>query len=89
MYAKILAWPRVAKGLTVMALDVTLSVIASWLAFSLRLDVLHWPEGLQWRVYALAPVIAIPVFVRFGLYRAIFRYTGQSAMLATACAAVV
>lgn len=88
MYARILAWPRTVKGLTVMAVDVGLSIIATWLAFSLRLDVLHWPQGLQWRVYLLAPLLAIPVFIRFGLYRAIFRYTGQAAMLATARAAV-
>lgn len=89
MYIKILAWPRAAKSLTVMALDVILSVFATWLAFSLRLDLLHWPEGLQWRVYVLAPVLAIPVFVRFGLYRAIFRYSGQSAMVATARASLI
>jgi FlaA1/EpsC-like NDP-sugar epimerase len=89
MYIKILAWPRTAKGLAVMALDVALSLLATWLAFSLRLDVLHWPQGVQWRLYALAPLLALPVFVRFGLYRAIFRYTGQAAMLATARAAVV
>lgn len=89
MYRKILAWPRAAKGLVVMALDVVLAVIATWLAFSLRLDILHWPQGLQWRVYLLAPLLAIPVFLRFGLYRAIFRYTGQAALRATARAAVV
>ncbi len=72
-----------------MGLDVILSVVATWLAFSLRLDVLHWPQGLQWRVYLLAPMLAIPVFIRFGLYRAIFRYTGQAALMATARAAVV
>jgi FlaA1/EpsC-like NDP-sugar epimerase len=89
MYVKILAWPRAAKGLAVMALDVALSLVATWLAYSLRLDVLHWPQGLQWRVYLLAPALALPVFVRFGLYRAIFRYSGQAAMLATGKAAVV
>jgi hypothetical protein len=59
MYLKILTWPRTAKGLVVVTLDVTLSLIATWLAFSLGLDALHWPQGLQWRVYALAPVLAI------------------------------
>ena len=29
----------------------------------------------------LAPVLALPVFVRLGLYRAIFRYTGLAALL--------
>jgi FlaA1/EpsC-like NDP-sugar epimerase len=38
---------------------------------------------MEWLVYAIAPVLAIPVFVKFGLYRAIFRYTGVAAILAT------
>ncbi|NQW81665.1 MAG: polysaccharide biosynthesis protein [Polaromonas sp.] len=83
MHAKILAWHRTAKGLVVMALDIVLSLVATSLAFSLRLDSLHWPEGSQWWVYALAPALALPVFIRFGLYRAIFRYTGQAALAAT------
>ncbi|MEZ7848311.1 MAG: FlaA1/EpsC-like NDP-sugar epimerase [Litorivivens sp.] len=83
MHVTILAWHRTAKGLTVMALDIALSLLATWLAFTLRLDALHWPQGAQWWVYALAPVLALPVFIRFGLYRAIFRYTGQAALVAT------
>jgi FlaA1/EpsC-like NDP-sugar epimerase len=83
MHVTILAWHRTAKGLTVMALDIALSLLATWLAFTLRLDALHWPQGAQWWVYALAPVLALPVFIRFGLYRAIFRYTGQAALMAT------
>jgi FlaA1/EpsC-like NDP-sugar epimerase len=89
MHLKILSWSRTAKGLAVMALDVALSLLATWLAFSLRLDFLHWPAGPQWAVYALAPALALPVFVRFGLYRAIFRYTGQAALIATAQAVAV
>jgi FlaA1/EpsC-like NDP-sugar epimerase len=84
MQHTILAWPRALKRLVVLSMDVVLSLFATWLAFSLRLDTLHWPEGLQWRVYALAPLLAIPVFIRLGLYRAIFRYTGQAALLTTA-----
>ena len=83
MHAQILAWNRTAKGLTVMALDIVLSVVATSLAFSLRLDAVHWPQGSQWFVYALAPALALPVFIRFGLYRAIFRYTGQAALATT------
>lgn len=84
MYSSVLQWPRVAKRLIVVALDIMLALLATWLAFTLRLDVLHRPMGWEWWVYVLAPTLAIPVFVRFGLYRAIFRYTGQAAMVATA-----
>ena len=31
--------------------------------------------------YALAPLLAVPIFIALGLYRAIFRYTGLAAML--------
>jgi FlaA1/EpsC-like NDP-sugar epimerase len=33
--------------------------------------------------------LAVPVFVKFGLYRAIFRYTGQAALISTVKAIVV
>jgi FlaA1/EpsC-like NDP-sugar epimerase len=89
MQEKVLNWPRTFKLLIVVAIDVAMSVLATWLAFSLRLDTLHWPTGAQWWVYALAPTLAVPLFIRFGLYRAIFRYTGQAALLATAKAVAV
>jgi FlaA1/EpsC-like NDP-sugar epimerase len=89
MQEKVLNWSRTLKLLIVIAIDVALSVLATWLAFSLRLDTLHWPTGAQWWVYALGPTLAVPVFIRFGLYRAIFRYTGQAALLATAKAVAV
>ena len=38
----------------------------------------------QWWVYFLAPVLSVPIFIRLGLYRAIFRYTGQAALVTTA-----
>lgn len=89
MRSQVLNWPRVAKFLLVMAFDAVMAVVAMWMAFSLRLDMLHQPSGTQWVAYGLAPLLAIPVFIRFGLYRAIFRYTGLSALVATAQAVAV
>lgn len=89
MQSAILGWSRSVKRLVVVALDVVLALLATWIAFSLRLDELHQPTGTQWWVYVLAPVLAVPVFVKFGLYRAIFRYTGQAALMATAKAVAV
>lgn len=82
--ANALAWPRAVKRLVVVGMDVLLSLAAMWLAFTLRLDQLHRPHDAQWAVYAIAPLLSIPVFIRFGLYRAIFRYTGLAALTATA-----
>lgn len=85
----VLSWSRATKWLLVMLLDTAMAVTAMWMAFSLRLDMLHWPTGMQWVAYLLAPVLAIPVFIKFGLYRAIFRYTGLAALAATAQAILV
>ena len=50
----------------------------------LRIDQTGLPQLQQKYVYLLAPLLAFPLFVRFGLYRAIFRYTGMSALVSTA-----
>jgi FlaA1/EpsC-like NDP-sugar epimerase len=89
MQSTVLAWPRAVKRLVVVALDIVLALIATWIAFTLRLDTLNWPVGAQWWVYALAPVLSVPIFIRLGLYRAIFRYTGQAALVTTAKAVAI
>ena len=40
-------------------------------------------------MYFLTPFLAVPIFVKFGLYRAIFRYTGQAALISTVKAIAV
>ena len=89
MQSRLLGWPRSAKRAVVVGLDVALALASTWIAFTLRLDELNQPTGMQWWVYVLAPVLSVPVFVKFGLYRAIFRYTGQAALMATAQAVAV
>jgi FlaA1/EpsC-like NDP-sugar epimerase len=83
MIQTVLAWSRSVKRLVVVATDTASALLATWLAFSLRFDTLHSPEGAQWAVYALSALLAVPVFTRHGLYRSIFRYTGFAAMVAT------
>ncbi len=89
MQSKVIAWPHWLKRLVVMALDVLLALAATWIGFSLRYEVWHWPSGQQWWVYGLTPLLAVPIFIKFGLYRAIFRYTGQAALQATTRAVVL
>ncbi|APW47755.1 polysaccharide biosynthesis protein [Rhodoferax antarcticus] len=89
MQSRVLAWPLYVKRLVVVALDVVLALLATWVAFALRLDGFYWPTGAQWAVFLMAPVLSVPVFVRFGLYRAIFRYSGQAALHATGMAVLV
>ncbi len=89
MLRRLLKLPRIGKQLAVILMDVVLATFATWFAFSLRLDILHWPVGLQWRVYWIAPLLAVPIFIYLGLYRAIFRYTGMAALMAIARAVAI
>jgi FlaA1/EpsC-like NDP-sugar epimerase len=79
----LLGLSRPAKRAVVMGVDVCLALLATWAAYSLREETLHWPQGIQWWVYLSGPLLAIPVFIRMGLYRAIFRYTGLDALITT------
>ena len=85
--APLLALPRPIKRLVVLVLDLVLALVSVWVAFYLRIDQTGLPVLQQKYVYLLAPILAVPLFVRFGLYRAIFRYTGMAA-LATIAKAV-
>jgi FlaA1/EpsC-like NDP-sugar epimerase len=61
--------------------DTILLVLALWFSFSLRLGelfIIDISDRLIW-LSAAAPIIAIPLFIRFGLYRAIIRYLGMRA----------
>lgn len=85
---RLLGLSRRRKQFVVMAGDVLAAWIALWLAFTLRLEVWHWPNTDQLWIYAAAPLLFLPIFIRFGLYRAIFRYTGLATMQTLLKAAV-
>ena len=84
MRRQIINLPRKIKQGIAIATDLAMCVVATWLAFSLRLDTLHFPEGYQWHVYQISPLLLLPVLVRFGLYRSVFRYTGVAAIVSIA-----
>ena len=59
--------------------DSILLVAILFASFFIRLGHWNWIGGdLMWTLYG-APIIAIPIFVRFGLYRNIIRFIGFSA----------
>ena len=86
---KMLALPRPAKRALALGVDAALCSVTVWLALCLRLESWVWPSGGQWVAVGLAPLVALPLFSIFGLYRAIFRYAGMSAMAAIVKAVVV
>jgi FlaA1/EpsC-like NDP-sugar epimerase len=78
----VLALPRPAKRLLVLTLDTGLCVLAVWLAFYLRLETFVPLAGPPIWAALVSVVLALPIFVSAGLYRAIFRYNGLPAMMA-------
>jgi len=54
--------------------------LCCWLSFALRYGEFDANGFAHWPAYVLAPAIAIPVFVRLGLYRAVIRYIGNKAL---------
>lgn len=80
----VLAMPRVAKRMVVLAVDAALCVLAVWLAFYLRLDMWTrlWGDAIfqpYWAVL-VSWVLALPLFITHGFYRVIFRYSDLSAI---------
>lgn len=84
IYNRLVQWfllrPRTTKRIFSMGIDYFVVMLALWLAFSLRLSTLYVPPVTQWWLFLLAPFIAIPIFIKFGLYRAIIRYIGLDAL---------
>ena len=76
-----LSLSRTVKRLIVLAVDIFLCVLTVYLAFYLRLG--EWSNitpGLEFAI-CISLILAVPTFISFGLYRAIFRYSGWPALL--------
>jgi FlaA1/EpsC-like NDP-sugar epimerase len=77
-------WPRRCKRLLQVVIDICMVWIALWLAFFVRLgdtEDIHPFSGHLW-LFLAAPAIALPFFIRLGLYRAVMRYIGNDALIA-------
>ena len=80
---KLLGLSRRNKRLLQVGTDVLLVWLALWLAFAIRLGFdksINPFAGYAW-LFICAPLIAIPVFIRFGMYRAVMRYFGKDALI--------
>ncbi len=72
--------PRPLKRGILLAFDFVALAFAVWAAYSFRLNEIFRPDLLQLLVVFAAPLTAIPVFIRFGLYRAVTRYLPEKAI---------
>ena len=82
--ARLLSLPRRHKRILQVLTDILLVWFALWMAFVVRLglDELINPFTQHVWLFVSTPVIAIPLFVRFGMYRAVMRYFGNDALIA-------
>ncbi len=68
--------PRHYKQEIVVLVDVFLISLSLSVSLSLRLGEFVVPTGVRLALILAAPLLAIPIFTRYGLYRAVFRYIG-------------
>lgn len=75
--------PRRYKRAVQVVTDMLLVWLALWLAFVVRLgfEEMVNPVTAHLWLFAAAPVVAIPIFIRFGMYRAVMRYFGNDALI--------
>ena len=85
----ILSLPRWSKLVIVAILDINFCILSLWLAFYLRLgEFISLPENAMWAIY-VSIIIALPIFVKQGLYRAIFRFSGWPALISVGKAVLI
>lgn len=84
-----LALPRLAKQFIALIVDVSLCILCTWLAFYMRLgEFVPLSGAALWAALASA-ALALPIFIVFGFYREIFRYSGWPAFVTVTKAAIV
>ncbi len=74
MLKPFLKLPRRQKQLIAVATDYVLLLFAFWSALALRFETLTPSiSGYGWQML-VAPLLAVPIFIRLGLYRAVIRF---------------
>jgi len=81
--AYLLSLPRRKKRFLQVIVDIFLVWAALWMAFLVRLGIDDLTNPLvqhSW-LFLSAPIVAIPLFIRYGMYRAVMRYFGNDALI--------
>jgi FlaA1/EpsC-like NDP-sugar epimerase len=80
----VIGMPGLYKRTILIVVDTLMLIFALWLSFCISMELLYWPiDETRHPILILilfAPILAIPVFMHFGLYRAIIRYFGINAL---------
>lgn len=77
----LLMLPRAVKQAFALSADVMVCAITVWLAFNIRLEAWTALSAAHIAAFTVSVTLALPLFIIFGLYRAIFRYAGMPALM--------
>ncbi len=77
------------KQLFVAMLDITALELSLYLAMAIKLESFYMPISQLGLLTFVAPLFALPIFLKFGLYNTVMRYLGLHAMLAVVKAVVL
>lgn len=84
MLSRFLALPRHQKQIIAMMVDFVLLVAAFWSALVVRFETLRPDlDSYGWQMLA-GPVLALPIFIRLGLYRAVVRFMEDTVVFVVA-----
>lgn len=76
--------PRFWKRIVILSFDACALAAALWASFALRYGQWTPPTSLlDFLLILSAPLVAIPIFIRLGLYRAVIRYLPERALWTT------
>lgn len=81
---QLLSLTRRQKRAFQVSADILIVWLALWMSFVVRLgmDDFAYPLLSHGWLFVIAPVVSIPFFVKFGMYRAVMRYFGNDALIA-------
>ena len=82
MIQTLLKLSRRNKKSLMLLFDFIAVIVSIFAAFSIRLGYLYYPNedhNLMLVIFA-APLLALPIFIRFGLYHTVIRYAGFEAL---------
>ena len=81
MFIRLTKLSRFSKKLLIIPVDVILLIAVLLLSYSIRLDYWYFPNDDTIRLILLAPIIGIPFFVKFGLYKSVIRFIDLKGLL--------
>lgn len=98
MRERMIRTPRRWKRVVMILIDSSLLLLAIWSSYALRLS--NWSPAItqeRLTLAVLAVIVAVPVFIRLGLYRSVIRYLPEAAiwtilramMIATMCWVII